>query len=140
MKSTNATYTGFQFEVEGFPALAIINKDLKQLPDRNSYRYSIFIDIIPDVYNEYGHPTGEELDRLSDLENDLIEYLENETITVHVGHTTLFRKREIIFYTKEPEKAEVFLEHFLSTTERQNGYEIEDDPDWENVAAFYEMI
>ena len=38
MSNKTATYTGFEFEVAGFPALAIINKDLadksvQRLPD-----------------------------------------------------------------------------------------------------------
>jgi len=31
MKSESAIYTGFEFEVDGFPAFAIINTDLKNL-------------------------------------------------------------------------------------------------------------
>ena len=70
----------------------------------------------------------------------MIEYLEGQTQTVHVGHTTIYRKREIIFYTKEPQKVEGFLEYFLSTIERENSFEIEQDVEWTNVSAFYELL
>ena len=140
MKSENATYTGFEFEVDNHPALAIINASLKTMENRLSYSSSIFIEIVPDSVNEMGHPTEEEHDYLVDMEKKMIEYLESQTETVHVGHTTAYRKREIIFYTKEPEKAEGFLEYFLSGIERENFLEIEQDEEWENVAPFYELI
>lgn len=139
MNSKNATYTGFEFEVEGFPALAIINADLKNI-DKSSYPYSVFIEIIPDRFNEMGHPEVEEYDYLNEVEKGIIDYLESETQTVHVGHTTVFRKREIIFYTKEAEKVEAFLAHFLPTSERENYFEVEEDREWENVSAFYELL
>lgn len=140
MKSDNATYTGFEFEVEGYPALAIINKDLKDLPNKSDYSYSVFIQIVPDVFNEYGHPEEEEYDYLNDVEKEIIKYLEEQTQTLHVGHTTIYRAREIIFYTREPEKVEGFLNYFLSTIEREHHFEIEQDADWQNVSAFYELL
>jgi len=140
MKSTNATYTGFQFEEDGFPALAIINADLKKLENRFEYSNSVFVEIIPDTYNEFGHPEDSEYDYLLDVEKKMLEYLENHTETLHVGHTTLYRKREIIFYTKEPEKVEGFLDYFLSTVERESYFQIEEDSDWESVSGFYELL
>jgi hypothetical protein len=66
--------------------------------------------------------------------------LESQTRSVHVGHTTVYRRREIIFYTKDPEPVQAFLEHYLSTIERENSFEIESDKDWQNVSAFYELL
>lgn len=140
MKSANATYTGFEFEVDGYPAIAIINADLKNIADRSDYANSVFIEIIPDAINEFGQPEEEEHDYLVEAEKKMIEYLEGQTQTVHVGHTTIYRKREIIFYTKEPQKVEGFLEYFLSTIERENSFEIEQDEEWKNVSAFYELL
>ena len=140
MKCTNATYTGFEFEVDGFPAIAIINADLKNIENRSGYANSVFIEIVPDNINEFGQPEEKEHDYLVEIEKKMIEYLEEQTQTVHVGHTTLYRKREIIFYTKEPQKVEGFLEYFLSTIERENSFEIEQDEEWENVSAFYELL
>jgi hypothetical protein len=140
MKSTDATYTGFQFEDEGYPALAIINADLNKLEERFDYTNCVFVEIIPDNYNEFGHPEEVEYDYLIDVEKKMLEYLENHTETLHVGHTTLYRKREIIFYTKEPEKVEGFLNYFLSTIERESGFEIEEDKEWNNVSGFYELL
>jgi hypothetical protein len=140
MKSENATYTGFEFEIEGFPALAIINSDLKDPEKRAGYAHSVFIEIIPDTFNEFGHPLEPEYDYLVNIEKEIILYLESQTESVHVGHTTLFRKREIIFYTKEPEKVESFLEHYLESVERENHFEVERDAEWINVSAFYELL
>ena len=140
MKSSNATYTGFQFEDEGFPALAIINADLKGLENRSEYSNSVFVEIIPDKFNEFGHPEEAEYDYLLDVEKKMLEYLENHTETLHIGHTTLYRKREIIFYTKEPKKVEGFLDYFLSTIERESDFEIEEDKEWESVSGFYELL
>lgn len=140
MNSEQAIYTGFEFEMDGFPAIAIINSDLKKLEDRSSYPDSVFIRIIPDTFNENGHPEEAEYDYLNGVEKSIIEYLEQQTHTLHVGHTTLYRAREIIFYTRDREAVENFLEHFLAAIERENSYDIEHDPDWENVSAFYELL
>ena len=140
MSSNQSTYSGFKFEMDGFPALAIINADLKNRADRFQYGYSVFIDIIPDAFDENGHPDEEEFDYLLDVEKKIIEYLEGQTETLHVGHTTLYRKREIIFYTKKPEPVNDFLNFFLPTIERENNFEIEADAEWENVKAFYDQI
>ena len=140
MKSNNATYSGFEFEVDGYPALAIINSDLKNLENKSQYPYSVFIELIPDSFNENGHPEDEEYDYLNDVEKKIIEYLEGQTQTVHVGHTTLYRTREIIFYTKDREAVSNFLESFLETIERESSFDIEEDSNWENVSAFYELL
>src|SRR5689334_7824487 len=140
MKSANSTYTGFEFEVEGFPAVAIINTDLKNLENKSSYPYSISIHIVPDLVNEYGHPQEEEYDYLNEIEKKIIDYLEQQTQTVHVGHTTIFRAREILFYTKDREVVETFLDHYLETIERESSFEIEEDKEWENVSGFYELL
>lgn len=140
MNSKSATYTGFEFEVEGFPALAVINKDLADKSVQAGFPHVVLIGIVPDTYNEYGHPQEEEYDYLLDVEKKMIDYLEEQTQTVHVGHTTAFRKREIIFYTKEADKVDGFLNYYLSTVERETFYEIEADPDWNNVSAFYELL
>lgn len=140
MKSETSTYTGFEFEVDGFPGIAIINSDLANLENRSEYAYSVFIDLIPDTFNEFGHPDEKEYDYLNNVEKKMIEYLEEQTNTLHVGHSTIYRKREVIFYTREPEKVESFLEHFLPTIERENSFDIEQDPEWENVSGFYELL
>jgi hemerythrin-like domain-containing protein len=140
MKSNNATYSGFEFEVDGYPALAIINSDLKNLENKSQYPYSVFIELVPDSFNENGHPEDEEYDYLNDVEKKIIEYLEGQTQTVHVGHTTLYRTREIIFYTKDREAVSNFLESFLETIERESSFDIEEDSSWENVSAFYELL
>jgi hypothetical protein len=140
MDSTKATYTGFEFEVEGQPALAIINADLKKTEDRFDYKYSVFIELVPETVNEFGHPEEAEYEYLVDVEKTMMEYLESQTKTVHVGHTTIYRKREIIFYTQTPEPVENFLEHFLPQVGREFEFEIEEDPEWELVEGFYEQL
>ena len=140
MSSNSATYTGFEFEVEGFPAIAIINKDLNNKTVQAQHPHSVFIEIVPDAFNEFGHPEAAEYDYLVDAEKKMIEYLESQTQTVHVGHVTLYRMLQVIFYTNEPEKVEGFLNYFLSTTEREKNLEIEADPEWESVSAFYELL
>jgi hypothetical protein len=140
MKSEQAIYTGFEFEVEGHPAIAIINSDLKKLENKSAYPYSVFIEIIPDSINEMGHPEEEEYDYLNEVEKTIISYLEQQTKTVHVGHTTVYRARQVIFYTADRDVVESYLDHYLATIERENSFEIENDPEWENVSAFYELL
>ena len=140
MNSENATYTGFEFEVDGYPAMAIINSDLKALENRQQYPYSVFIEVVPDAINENGHPTEEEYDYLNGVEKKIIDYLETQTGSVHVGHTTIYRARQMIFYAKEREQVESFLDYFLPTIERESSFEIEEDPEWEQVAAFYDLL
>ena len=140
MESNNATYTGFEFDVEGFPAIAIINRDLNDRSVQVKYPHAIFIEIVPDAYNEFGHPDQNEYDHLVEAEKKMIDYLEDKTQTVHVGHVTLYRVLQVIFYTREPEKAEGFLNYFLTTIEREYRLELEADAEWEGVSAFYELL
>ncbi len=140
MSSKTATYTGFEFEVDDFPAIAIINKDLVDKAVQAKYPSSVFIEVIPDSFNDQGHPKEQEYDYLVEIEKKMIDYLEDQTQTVHVGHITSYRKLEIIFYTKEPEKVEGFLNYFLSTIERENNFEMEADATWESVSAFYDLL
>lgn len=138
--SNDATYTGFEFDVDGFPAIAIINKDLKDPARQARYATAVFVEIVPDTCNEFGHPQQEEYDYLVEMEKKMIDYLEGQTQTVHVGHVTLYRQLQIIFYTGEPEKVEGFLAYFLSTLEREHHFETERDAAWEGVSAFYELL
>ncbi len=140
MNSKTATYTGFEFDVEGFPAVAVINKDLADKAVQAAYPSSIFIEIVPDSFNDVGQPKEEEFDYMVEAEKKMIDYLEGQTKTVHVGHISSYRKLEVIFYTGEPEKAEGFINYFLSTIERESAVEIEEDKDWNNVSAFYELL
>jgi hypothetical protein len=121
------------------PAFAIINTDLKNV-SKEHYPYSVFIQIVPDNYNENGHPEEEEDEYLVEIEKKIIQYLETQTRSVHVGHVTIYRSREIIFYTNDEGVVATFLDHFLSTIERESNFEIEEDLNWENVSAFYELI
>lgn len=140
MSSEKAVYTGFEFESEGYPAIAIINRDLKDDSQRADYDHSVFITILPDVYNEFGHPEEAEYDYLNEIEKHIIEYLETQTQTIHVGHITLYRKREIIFYTQTPESVEGFLNSYMPLIEREWFADIEEDEQWEDVSAFYEQL
>ena len=100
----------------------------------------VFIGVIPIEYNENGHPEGEEYDYLLDVEKNIIDALESEGETVHVGHTTLSLKREMIFYTKVPDKVEEYLSAYLPTIARECSLDISEDPEWENVEGFDELI
>ena len=102
MKSEKATYIGFEFEVEGFPAIAIINTDLKNVEEQTKYTYSVFIEIMPDQFNEMGHPLEEEHDYLVSIEKEMIAYLESQTQTVHVGHTTVYNLTIFFILSKHP--------------------------------------
>jgi hypothetical protein len=139
MKSESAIYTGFEFETDGFPAFAIINTDLKNV-NKEQYPYSVFIQIVPDNYNENGHPEEEEDEYLVEVEKKIIGYLETQTQSVHVGHVTSYRSRQIIFYTDSDGVVATFLDHFLSSIERESSFDIEEDAEWENVSAFYELL
>lgn len=139
MKSESSIYTGFEFKADAYPAFAIINTDLKDIK-KDQYPYSVFIQIVPDNYNENGHPEAEEDVYLVEIEKKIIEYLESQTRSVHVGHVTVYRSREIIFYTNDEGVVATFLDHFLSTIERESDFQIEEDLSWENVSAFYELL
>jgi hypothetical protein len=140
MNSEKAVYTGFEFEAEGYPAIAIINRDLVNLENKSAYNHSVFISVVPDRINEFGHPEEAEYDYLNEVEKAIINYLEGQTTSVHVGHITMYRKREIIFYTATPETVEGFLDSYMPTIERECFADIEEDPEWEDVSGFYEQL
>lgn len=140
MKNENTKYAGFTFNVDGFPGVAVINTDLKDDEERLEFPYSVFIEIIPESYNEIGHPTEEESKFLNEIEDEIVRFLEAKTRSIHVGSTILPKKKEIIFYTKMPEAVKSFLERYLLFIQRKVNFEISLDEEWESVSGFYNQL
>ena len=140
MKSTMAIYVGLDFEVDGYPALALINKDLKEVQLQRMLPHAVFIDLVPDKTNEMGLPDAEEFEKLNSIEQGMIEYMEEVCVSGHVGHVTRFRLRQIIFYTAKPELVQDYLDSYLENCGRSASFTVEPDPAWEQVAAFYEQV
>jgi len=140
MKKENTKYAGFTFDVDGFPCVAVINSDLKDDAQRFEFPYSVFIEIIPEFYNEIGHPTEEESKFLNEIEDEIVKFLEAKTRSIHIGSTILPKKKEIIFYTKMPDAVKSFLERYLLFIQRRYNFEISLDEKWESVSGFYNQL
>jgi hypothetical protein len=140
MKSTMAIYVGLEFEADGYPALALINKDLKQVQLQQMLSHAVFIELVPDKTNELGLPDAEEYEMLNSIEQGMIEYMEEVCVSAHVGHVTRFRLRQIIFYTAKPELVEDYLPGYLENCGRTASFTLEPDPGWEQVSGFYDQV
>jgi hypothetical protein len=120
MNSKTSTYTGFEFEIDDFPAVAIINKDLADKSIQAKYSSSIFIEVIPDSLNEHGHPKEAEYDYLVDIEKKMMDYLEDQTGTVHVGpHYQLPQTGNYFLYQRAPESRRIFKLLLINYRERK---------------------
>ena len=135
MDYNEALFKGFEFEVDDFPAFAIINSIVDDFERKADYPISVFIGIEPEQINNNGHPTEEEADYLEVLESGLLEKL-RELDVIYVGHTTIARKREIIFYIPNDEILIALFEEWATTTNRSTDVDIEEDAEWENIEAF----
>lgn len=136
------TFTTLQFELDGKPCVAVINKQYKDYKSKFMFPLSLFLMVNTLEKDKNGHPTEQESLAFHELQTAIIQALSAEFTFCHVGATTMTGYRDIIFYInpKDQEKAVLVLNKFKADNKRFESYTFESDPEWEAVASFYEAI
>ncbi len=140
-KSTDK-FTSLQFEVEGKPAVAVINTQYKDFKGKSLFPVSLFITISTKDKDKNGHPTENESVIFHALQTKIIASLSSDFVYAHAGTTTMSGYRDILLYInpKDQEKATAVLNKIKDGNERFISYTFEPDPEWEAVASFYEAL
>jgi hypothetical protein len=118
--TANFAYKGFAFKHQ-FPWFVRITLPLKEC-------------------NENGHPTEEEAEALNTFEDYLESVLKARSITHYIGRTTLYKKRELLYYVNDPIVAKAALEEVIKGSDawRKFQFAVENDAAWRQVAYFLE--
>lgn len=135
-------FTTLQFELEGKPCVAVINKEFKDFKNKPTFPLSLFLLVNTFEKDKNGHPTEKEAVAFHKLQTTIIRDLSAEFAFCHVGTTTMTGYRDIIFYIdpKDQEKAIAKLNKLKAQNKRFESYTFEADPEWEAVASFYEAV
>jgi hypothetical protein len=135
-------FTSLQFEKDGKPCVAVINKQYKDFKNKSTFSLSLFLLVNTLEKDKMGHQTEKEAVVFHELQTSIIRQLSAEFAFCHVGTTTMNGYRDIILYinSKDQEKAVAVLNKLKAENKRFESYTFEPDPEWEAVASFYEAV
>jgi hypothetical protein len=139
-------YPGDRFDViehtddDGYLTFITANFAYKGYAFKNLFPWFIRITLPLEEYNENGHPTLEEAEVLNSFEDYLDSILKARSITHYIGRTTLYKKRELLYYVSDPEQAREALKAVINgpDTLRDFQFAVENDAAWRQVAYFLE--
>lgn len=135
-------FTTLQFEQDGKPCVAVINKQYKDFKNKPQFPLSLFLLVKTLEKDKMGDPTEKETAIFRELQTTIIRELSSEFAFCHVGTTTMNGYRDIIFYinSKDQDKAVTVLNKLKTENQRFESYTFEEDPEWEAVDSFYEAV
>lgn len=135
-------FTTLQFEFEGKPCVAVINKEYKDFKNKRLFPLSLFLLVNTLEKDKNGHPTEKEAGAFHELQTKIIRELSAQFAFCHVGTTTMNGYRDIIIYmnSKDQDKAVAVLNKIKTENQRFESYTFEEDPEWEAVDSFYKAI
>ena len=107
---------------------------------KDLFPWFIRITLPLEEYNENGHPTHDEAEVLNSFEDYLESILKTRGITHYIGRTTLYKKRELLYYVSDPDQAQAALREAINRpdTFRDFQFAVENDAGWRQVAYFLE--
>lgn len=137
-------YPGDRFDViehtddNGYLTFITANFAYQGYAFKNLFPWFIRITLPLEEYNENGHPTQEEAEVLNSFEDYLESVLKAQGITHYIGRTTLYKKRELLYYVSDPEQARAALKEVVNgpDTSRSFHFAVENDAAWRQVAYF----
>jgi len=139
-------YPGDRFDVvehtdaNGYLTFITANFAYQGYAFKNLFPWFIRITLPLEEYNENGHPTQEEAEVLNSFEDYLDTILKARGITHYIGRTTLYKKRELLYYVSDPDQAKAALKEVINGPDslRPFQFAVENDASWRQVAYFLE--
>ena len=134
------TWAGAEGEHEGRPLL-ITFREIPETFSRRRYpqRLNVFWQL--SEADENGLPTDNEIRRIGDFEDRLVNAVEHDEHSILVGVLTCNGKREYILHTADPPG---FLERLTNMPQEKDRYPIKieryDDPDWSYFKAVMSQL
>lgn len=139
-------YPGDRFDViehtddNGYLTFITANFAYKNYAFKDLFPWFIRITLPLEECNENGHPTEGEAWALNSFEDYLDSTLKARGITHYIGRTTLYKKRELLYYVGNPEPALTALSEVVNAPDalRRFQFAVENDASWRQVAYFLE--
>jgi hypothetical protein len=139
-------YPGDRFDViehtddNGYLTFITANFAYKGFAFKQQFPWFVRITLPLEEYNENGHPTEDEAEALNTFEDYVESILKARSITHYIGRTTLYKKRELLYYVSDPVVAKAALEEVTEESEawRKFQFAVENDAAWRQVAYFLE--
>lgn len=124
----------------GYLTFITANLSYKNFSYRNEFPWFTRVVINTKSYNENGHPDDEEAEILNAFEDLIEKSLKEVTATQYIGRTTLYKKRELLYYVKDLRAAEYMLNSIRDdeSTVRQFNFSIDADPEWQKVEYIFQ--
>lgn len=134
-------YPGEKFDVveqtdkDGYLTFVTVNFAYRDFRYKDSFPWFMKITMKVNAYNENGHPEEEEAEVLNSFEDFLDATIKEHGIAHYIGRTTLYKKREILYYVDDPGKIKAALENVQHGADAVRDFQLtlEKDPAWRNV-------
>lgn len=122
-------------DADGYLTFITANLAYRDFRFKQEFPWFLKITMNVKVYNENGHPLPEEAEVLNSFEEFLDKKIKEGTVAHYIGRTTLYKKREILYFLAEPEKVKSILQHILADDDaiRNFQFHIEQDSEWNNA-------
>jgi hypothetical protein len=128
---SNSRWSILNGEQNGKPMFIRRNDSAKQLATHPEYSYRVGIAIPLHEPNEIGLPTSDEFESLSIIEDKLLGTLESNQDSLQVLSITTNGMREFVYYTRNPEAAQLAISKINSEIPNYEfQYYIDEDKKW----------
>lgn len=121
------------------PIFFRVNKGLKKIIGHPQYPHQVGIAVPLNNPNEHGLPISVEGDQLNVIEDQLVDSLEVEKVSVFAGAISTNGMREFVFYTSNPEQVVGKFKAIQGkTTSHEIQLMIKEDKDWQTYKTMLE--
>jgi hypothetical protein len=128
-----------KLNVEGFDAIAMINKAYVNFNKKDKFPFLLSVEIsLVDTVNEL--PTEMENERLADIEEELLKIFRKTQEVQYIGHITRKGWRDILCYIASENLDGNTIGKYCDSIEEDRNINIEtiEDIEWETVDVFLE--
>ena len=141
-------YTLFDAKRDGLPEVIVVNEALLSFAHTAIFPWYLCITLEVQDLVENGMPSPAESELLFEL-GDLIESTVLEGRTEHGSENAMFlarstwnEERQLLFQVHDPEVAHSRLQELLQSREweREWGYRMEEDPEWEKASFVLQLF
>lgn len=132
-------FSVLQSEIEGSPVVGTVNKGYKDYGRKAEYPWCLHIGIIlqPENVGGDGLAGYDENSVAYSFEDELLAAIRQITTTHFIGHWFYDGFLDVYAYLHEPARVHEYLQSLTEKgTIRNFGYEINNDPDWDEVKGF----
>lgn len=141
-------YPGEKFRVveytdtEGYSAFITANSAYRTFHYRANFPWCLTVRVNIHDYNENGYPVEGEAEVLNAFEEMLDGHLKSGCVAHYIGRITFYKRREIIYYVDDPNKAKLFLVNAAESPEviRNFQFTLEKDEDWQRITFIWDAL